>query len=185
MTDPAPKVRTTFAEYLALDLKAETKHESHVRIRRASGLHDANANVRAERRARLAQQLRNATPNGRGPRFLLRDRDSKFGVLFGRVAAGAGIRVLRTPFRAPRANSICERFLGSVRRECVDHILLLGDRHLERVLAEYARYFNADRPHQGIVQQIPVDRGRPANTNGRVVVTPVLGGLHNAYRRAS
>jgi transposase InsO family protein len=133
----------------------------------------------------VAQQLRNATPDGEGPRFLLRDRDSKFGSLFDRVAAGIGARILRTPVRAPRANAICERFLGSVRRECLDHVLVLGERHLQRVLAEYAHYFNVDRPHQGIAQQIPAGPARPANTNGRVVEIPVLHGLHHAYRRAA
>jgi transposase InsO family protein len=133
----------------------------------------------------VAQQLRNATPYGEGPRFLLRDRDAKFGALFDRVAAGIGTRILRTPVRAPRANAICERFLGSVRRECLDHVLILDDRHLERVLAEYKRYFNAERPHQGLAQQIPAGSASPANTNSRVVETPVLGGLHHAYRRAA
>ena len=133
----------------------------------------------------VAQQLRNATPGGQGPRFLLRDRDSKFGAIFERVAAGADIRVLRTPFRTPRANAICERFLGSVRRECVDHLLILGDRQLERVLAEYVGYFNAERPHQGLVQQSPSGLAPPANTNGRIVETSILGGLHHAYRRAA
>jgi hypothetical protein len=70
-----------------------------------------------------------------------------------------------------------------VRHECLDHLLVLGERHLERVLTDYARYFNADRPHQGPAQQIPAGPARPANTNGRVVETPVLRGLHHAYRR--
>ena len=141
--------------------------------------------TRAPSDAWVAQQLRNATPNGDAARFLLRDRDSKFGAIFDRVAAGAGIRVLRTPFREPRANAICERFLGSVRRDCLDHILILGDRHLERLLADYARYFNGERPHQGPAQQIPSGVAPSANTNGRVVETSVLGGLHHAYRRAA
>ena len=67
-----------------------------------------------------------------------------------RVAAASGIRTLRTPTRAPRANATCERFLGSVRRECLDHILVLGEGHLRRVLNEYVVYFNQARPHQGI-----------------------------------
>jgi transposase InsO family protein len=133
----------------------------------------------------VAQQLRNATPNGQGPRFLIRDRDAKFGKLGGRVATGVFIRVILTPVRAPKANAICERFLGSVRRECLDHALVLGDRHLERVLSEYVHYFNGERPHQGLGQQIPTGAGQPENANGRVIETPVLGGLHHAYRRAA
>jgi putative transposase len=82
-----------------------------------------------------AQQLREATPEGSGPRFLIRDHDARYGAAFDRVAAASGIGVIRTPVRAPRANAICERFLGSVRRECMDHLLILGERHLRRVLA--------------------------------------------------
>ena len=87
----------------------------------------------------VAQQLRNATPFGEGPRYLIRDNDSKYGPSFARVAAG--IEVLRTPYRAPKANAICERFLGSLRRECLDHILILGEDHLRRTLKEYILYY--------------------------------------------
>jgi putative transposase len=103
----------------------------------------------------LAQQLRKATPFSQGPRFLIRDNDSKYGRLFARVASGTGIEVLRTPDGAPKANAICERFLGSVQRECLDHFLILGERHLSRLMKEYERYFNDARPHQGIGQRIP------------------------------
>jgi len=78
--------------------------------------------------ARLAQQLREATPFGKGPRYLIRDNDRKYGRLFARVASGTGIDVLKTPYGAPKANAICERFLGSVRRECLDYFLILGER---------------------------------------------------------
>ena len=101
----------------------------------------------------VAQQMRNATPFRVGPRFIIRDRDDKFGRTFDRVAQGAGATVLKTPVRAPRANAICERFLGSVRRECLDHVLVLGEGHLLAVLVEYCRYFNEARPHQGIGQR--------------------------------
>ncbi len=73
----------------------------------------------------VAQQLREATPFGQAPRFLIRDRDGKYGEAFTRVAAGTSIEVLKTPYRAPKANAVCERFLGSVRRECLDHILVV------------------------------------------------------------
>ncbi len=113
--------------------------------------------TRAPTRQWTAQQLRNATPFGQGPRFLIRDRDDKFGPGFDRVANGAGTRVVRTAVQAPLMNSVCERFLGSVRRECLDHLVILPERHLHHVLAEYAlSYFNAARPHQGIGQRIPV-----------------------------
>jgi putative transposase len=103
----------------------------------------------------VAQQLREATPYGQTPRFLIRDRDSKYGEAFIRVAKGSSIEILKTPYRAPKANAICERFLGSVRRECLDHILVLGEGHLHRVIREYVEYFNHARPHQRIDQEIP------------------------------
>jgi putative transposase len=130
-----------------------------------------------------AQQLREATPFGEGPRFLIRDNDSKFGPSSTRVAKGTGIEVLRKPYRAPRANAICERFLGSLRRECLDHFLILGERHLRRLVKEYKTYFNHARPHQGITQRIPYQPERPEDppASGKIVSRPVLGGLHHDY----
>ncbi len=133
-----------------------------------------------------AQQLRNATAWGAGPRFLIRDNDDKYGTAFDAVAAAAGTKILRTPIQAPKANAICERFLGSVRRECLDHIVILSERHLLHVLREYSDYINESRPHQGIGQRVPAG---PANDNavakGRVIARSVLGGLHYDYRRAA
>src|SRR5262249_35919960 len=97
-----------------------------------------------------AQRLREATPEGARPRFLLHDHDAKYGLEFDRLAAASGIEVIRTPVRAPRADAVCERFLGSVRPECTDHVLVLGERHLRRILTEYVAYFNGDRPHRGL-----------------------------------
>jgi putative transposase len=143
--------------------------------------------TRAPTQAWTAQQLRNATPFGRGPQFIIRDRDDKFSAVFDRVAKGTGIRVLRTAVQAPLMNSVCERFLGSVRRECLDHVIVLGEAHLRHVLAEYAvDYFNMARPHQGIRQQIPVPSERArARFAGSVMGLPVLGGLHHDYRAAA
>ena len=143
--------------------------------------------TRAPTQAWTAQQLRNATPFGQGPKFIIRDRDDKFGAVFDRVATGAGIRVLRTAAQAPLMNSVCERFLGSVRRECLDHVMILGEAHLQHVLAEYAlSYFNTARPHQGLGQQIPVSGERlRTQFTGSVTAIPVLGGLHHDYRAAA
>jgi putative transposase len=134
----------------------------------------------------VAQQLRNATPFGDGPRFFIRDNDDKFGPAFDRAAKGAGVRVLRTAPKAPLMNSFCERFLGSVRRECLDHVVVLGERHLGRVLREYClSYFNRARPHQGIGQLVPFGSANSASGGGEVVAVPVLSGLHHDYRRDS
>ena len=132
----------------------------------------------------VAQQLREATPFEQRPRFLIRDNDSKYGASFARVAGGTGIEVLRTPFGAPKANAICERFLGSVRRECLDHFLILSERHLHRVMKEYQEYFNHARPHQGIGQRIPCRLLQEAglSESGQVVSRPVLGGSYHDYQ---
>jgi putative transposase len=135
-----------------------------------------------------AQQLREATPFGQSPKYLIRDRDDKFGPSFARMAATSGIKILKTPYHAPRANAICERFLGSVRRECLDHLLILHEKQLQRVLRAYVDYFNRARPHQGIRQQIPERYGEPVpldHKRGKILSLPVLGGLHHDYRRSA
>jgi putative transposase len=131
----------------------------------------------------LAQQMREATPFGEGPRYLIRDNDRKYGRLFSRVASGTGIEVLRTPYEAPKANAVCERFLGSVRRECLDHLLILSERHLYRLMKQYQEYFNRARPHQGIGQRLPCQpvRGTEPQMIGELISHPVLGGLHHDY----
>jgi putative transposase len=136
----------------------------------------------------VAQQLREATPYGQAPKYLIRDNDSKFGTCFARVATTSGIKLLKTPVQAPRANAICERFLRSVRQECLDHLLILEEKQLQRVLNAYVEYFNRARPHQGIGQQIP-ERRRLAlssqDAGNQVTAHPVLGGLHHDYQRAA
>jgi transposase InsO family protein len=86
---------------------------------------------------------------------LLRDRDAKFPQSFDEVFRADGIRIVKTPVRAPRANAICERVIGTIRRECLDRVLILGRRHLEAVLAEYARHYNDHRPHRSLDQRCP------------------------------
>ena len=136
----------------------------------------------------VAQQLREATPFDERPQYLIRDNDAKYGPSFARVAAAMGITEVRTAYRAPRQNATCERFLGSVRRECLDHLLILGERHLRRALREYVAYFNRARPHQGLAQRIPghkkADTAR-SSRHGVVRALPVLGGLHHTYERAA
>jgi transposase InsO family protein len=144
------------------------------------------ATTRAPNEQWTTQQLRNATPFGEAPRVLVRDRDHKFGLAFDRAAQSVGIRVVLTAPRAPRMNATCERFIGGLRRECLDHLIVLGERHLDRVLREYATFFNAARPHQGIAQRIPVPTARrQQRTGSSVVAEPVLGGLHHDYQTAA
>ncbi len=133
----------------------------------------------------VTQQLREATAWGAGPRFLIRDNDDKFGRRFDLVAEGTGIKILRTPIRAPNANAVCERFLCSVRAECLDHVVILGEDHLRSLLREYCAYFNDARPHQGIGQRVPNAPPEGLAVGASVVEIPVLGGLHHAYRLAA
>jgi putative transposase len=135
-----------------------------------------------------AQQLREATAFGVGPKYLIRDNDGKFGVGFARVATTSNIEILKTPYYTPCANAICERFLGSVRRECLDHLFILHEKQLHRVLHAYLLYFNQARPHQGIKQQIPEQKAGSVplhHENGKVISYPVLGGLYRDYRRSA
>jgi transposase InsO family protein len=102
-----------------------------------------------------------------------------------RVAKESSIDILKTPCRAPKADAIGERFMDSVRRECLDHLLVLGERHLHRVIKEYVEYFNHARPHQGIVQEIPQRMVEEEPGRGKIIAFPVLNGLHHDYRRAA
>jgi transposase InsO family protein len=96
-------------------------------------------------------------------RFLIRDRDSRFTAAFDAVFTGADIRIIRSPVRAPRANAIAERFIGTLRRECLDHILITGPRHLTAVVREYTQHYNADRPHRSLHQRPPEGDTRPGS----------------------
>jgi len=128
-----------------------------------------------------AQQLRESTPCGKGPKYLIRDRDKKYATHFSAVAAG--IKELKTPYRTPQANGVCERFMGGLCRECMDHILIYDDRHLERVITEYTAYFNQEQPHQGIEQRTPdqYDQTKSKPASGLITSKTILDGLHHSY----
>jgi transposase InsO family protein len=135
------------------------------------------------------RQLVEATAWGRSPKHLIRDRDAVYGRDFNVKARRLEIDTILTPFRAPRANAIAERAIRTLRQECFDHVLILNERHLERVLREYVRYYNADRPHRSLALTPPLPGVRaPAAASalvGRVVARRVLGGLHHVYARAA
>jgi transposase InsO family protein len=135
---------------------------------------------------RTALQLREARPWGQDPKYLGRERDDKYGSLFSDVATGTGINVLKTPVRAPMTNAVCERFIGSLRRECLDHMLILRSRHLHHVVLEYVDYYNHDKPHQGSGQRLPTQFPRTFSpSSGPISTKQVLGGLHHGYSRAT
>jgi putative transposase len=133
-----------------------------------------------------AQQLREATPWGQAPKYLIHDRDNKYGRQFSAVAASSGIKELKTPFRTPRANAYCGRFIGTLRRECLAHMLVLHRNHLHRLVTRFVDYYNHARPHQGISQRIPARFDQNYHPqSGQAVSTPVLGGLHHSYTRTA
>ncbi|HEV8633095.1 MAG TPA: integrase core domain-containing protein [Chloroflexota bacterium] len=129
------------------------------------------------------RQLIEATPWGRAPRYLVRDRDAVYGRAFVPRARRLGIETLLTPVRAPRANAIAERLVGTLRRECLDHMIVLNEAHLRALLSEFERYYNDARPHRTLALQTP--RPTVRATAGRVRSRPVLGGLHHVYERAA
>jgi putative transposase len=118
-------------------------------------------------------------------RFLIRDNDKKFTPAFDTVFRAQGIDVIPTPYRAPNANAYAERWIRSVREECLDKLLIINQAHLRRVMREYVEFFNTARPHQGIDQQLPVPRIN-RETTGPVRCRKVLGGIiHDYYRDAA
>jgi putative transposase len=120
-------------------------------------------------------------------RFLLRDRDAKFTSAFDAVFTAEGIRVLRTPVRAPRANAYAERWVGTIRREVLDRLLIVGCRQLRLVLAEYADPYNGHRPHRALGQAPPLGSAEPPVIlpAGRVVRRDRLGGLIHEYAQVA
>ncbi len=133
-----------------------------------------------------AQQLREATPRGEGPKYLIRDLDSKYATHFSTVAMGSGIQELKTPYRTPQANGVCERFMGSLRRECLDHILIHEGSHLERVVKESWHTSIRSNPIKELISRSPItmirqDQSQPMDGSHRrrfllnsIIVIPAL-----------
>jgi transposase InsO family protein len=119
-------------------------------------------------------------------RFLIRDRDAKFSRPFDEVFTDSGVRIIKTPPRSPRANSFAERYVGTLRRECLDHLLIYGERHLRAVLVEYERHYNDHRPHQGRSLRPPLhDPGEVIDMDARIRRRRTVAGLISEYRRAA
>ena len=129
-----------------------------------------------------AQQLRNAFPENETPRYLLHDRDS----VFAHVATtldGMNIQDVRTAPRSPWQNAYVERVIGSIRRECLDHVIVLNAAGLHRVLTDYIAYYMASRTHLALGKDTPLTRPTSTLSAGRIVVTQEVGGLHHRYDR--
>jgi hypothetical protein len=137
-----------------------------------------------------AQQARNLLMElgGRadGFKFLIRDRDGKFGGGLDDVLAGADVRIFKIPPPSPRANAFAGRFVGTLRRERLDHLPVHGERHLRQILAEYERHYNQHRPHQALSLRPPMhDPAEVVDLTARIQRRPAVSGLINEYRRAA
>ena len=145
----------------------------------------------------VTQQARNLVmqldDEGMCPRFLIRDRDSKFTRDFDEVFRSEGIRVIKAPVRAPQARAHAERWIRTLRRECLDRLLILGRRHLEHVVAEYTLHYNEHRPHRSLHQRSPLAQPRPDDDQGTGTLVELdrlrrreqLGGLIHEYQLAA
>ena len=132
------------------------------------------------------RQVVEGTPWGAQPRYLIRDHDRSYGKDFIHRAARIGITTIVTPIRAPNANAVAERVIGTLRRECLDHMIVLNEQHLLQVLSEYVEHYNRKRPHRALALDSPDGRSPPPiPKSGRVVSRPVLGGLHHEYEWAA
>ena len=129
----------------------------------------------------LARQITEAFPWDSAPRYLIRDNDGAYGEVFRRRVHAMGIRDRPTSPRSPWQNGYVERVIGSIRRECLDHVIVRDEEHLRRVLSAYSLYYNATRTHLGLRKDAP--NRRPVQRRGRIISTDVLGGLHHQYSR--
>jgi putative transposase len=132
----------------------------------------------------VVQQLREAFPFGSAPRFLIFDRDGKYGLEVPAAVRSLNMRPVRTSFESPWQNGVAERGVESCRCELLDHIIAVNERHLKRLLSEYVRYYHEDRTHLGLRKETPENR-IPSKGIGRVVSSVRLGGLHHRYHRAA
>jgi transposase InsO family protein len=129
----------------------------------------------------IARQITEAFPWDETPQYLVRDRDRIFGTIVTRRLRAMGIRDKPIAPASPWQNGFAERLIGSIRRECVDHLIVLGEAHLRRVLRAYARYYNNIRPHWSLTKDAPVSR--PIQRTGGIRSNAILGGLHHHYVR--
>ena len=132
-----------------------------------------------------AQQLVEAFPFDSAPRYLLRDRDSIYGGRFRNRVKSLGIDEVLTAPRSPWRNPYVERIIGSIRRECLNHVIIINERHLRRQLKSYSIYYHEARTHLSLDKQSPVPRSIEPPEQGKVVAIPHVGGLHHEYRRAA
>ncbi len=131
------------------------------------------------------QPVIEAFPYDQAPQYLLRDRDGIYGDFFRGRVQGMGMREVRISPRSPGQNPFVERVVGSIRRECLDHVMVLGERHLKRILTAYFSYYHECRPHSSLERNSPMPREVEPPAQGRIVAIPQVGGIHHRYQRVA
>src|SRR5262249_52710467 len=132
-----------------------------------------------------ARQIIEAFPEDRVPRYLLRDRDQIYGQEFSSRVTVMQIEQVITAPHSPWQNPYAERLIGSVRRDCLDHVIVLSEAHLRRILKEYFHYYHNFRPHLSLEKNSPVSIEAEPPPKGKLIAIPLVGGLHHCYRRAA
>jgi putative transposase len=132
-----------------------------------------------------SQQIIEAFPEDTAPRYLLRDRDSIYGAEFQSRVKGMQIEEVVTAPHSPFQNPYAERVIGSIRRECLDHLIVLNEDHLRRILRYYFEYYHDSRPHQSLERNSPTPREIEPPSQGKIIAIPQVGGIHHRYRRAA
>ena len=131
----------------------------------------------------IAQQVGEAFPYDTAPRFVLRDNDKKYGHAVKDRIKSMGIEDVTTAFRSPWQNPYCEHVVGSIRRECLNHVIVMNEKHLRRVLNGYIDYYHGSRTHQSLHNDCPTPRTVEPPEMGKVIAIPKVGGLHHRYAR--
>ena len=157
--------------YVFIVIRHERREIAHVNVTRFPSA------------AWTAQQVVEAFPFDTTPRYVIRDRDSIYGFEFRRRVQSLGIEQVVTAYRSPWQNPYVERLIGSIRRDCIDHILVVNEQHLRKILRNYLAYYHDSRTHQGLAGDCPKPREVEPAESGCVVAMPVLGGLHHRYTR--
>ncbi len=146
----------------------------------------AHFNVTAHPTARwTGQQIVEAFPWGEAPRFMIRDRDGIYGVDFRERVKHMGIEEVVITYRSPWQSPYVERLIGSIRRECLNHVIVFNEAHLIRILTAYFAYYHESRPHLSLERNAPVPRQVEPPSKGRIIAIPQVGGLHRRYTRAA
>ena len=150
-----------------------------------SALRDKLAALDDPLRVRPGQQLVNACPYDSATEYVIRDRDKIYGAAFVRRVRAIGIEQILTAPRSPWQSPYCERVIGTLRRECLDHVIVLGEQHLRRILRRYLEYYHESRTHLALDKDAPEPREREATNGGKVVALPMVGGQHHRYSRCA